>query len=146
MNGRSFVDTNVLVYAYDLAEPAKRARALELLKRERKKTPLVVSTQVLSETYVALTRVKKGKPPICAPERAERVVRALSRWTVVVVDAPMILQAMARARGAEVSFWDGLIVEAALTAGCSRLISEDFGHGRTFDALRVESPFVGVED
>jgi predicted nucleic acid-binding protein len=142
MSVRTFVDTNVLVYLYDPAERAKRARARALIEAERRASPLLVSTQVLSELYAALTREKKGKPAIMPADRAERVVRALARWTVVVVDPATIVQAIALSRSARFAFWDALIVQSAIVGGCERLLSEDLGHGQRIGGVRIESPFL----
>ena len=141
MNVRTFVDTNVLVYLYDTADPVKRERAQETLRQERAAGSLVVSTQVLSETFAALTREKRGKPPITTPEVAERVVRFLATWTVVGVDAPMVLDAVALHRAMDISLWDALIVRAASVTGCGRLLSEDMKHGQEIAGVRIENPF-----
>ena len=135
---RVFLDTNVLVYAYDASEPVKRARARRLLAEVE---DAVVSTQVLAELYVALTRVGGGVKPPVAPADAEAAVTSLSELTVVVVDAPLVLAAVRRARRSRLSLWDAMIVEASLAANCDRLLTEDLQHGQRFGDLAVENPF-----
>jgi len=134
---RVFLDTNVLVYAYDASEPVQRARARTLLADLE---DAVVSTQVLAEFYVALTRVGGVKPPV-APADAEAAVTSLSELTVVVVDVSMVLAGVRRARQSRLSLWDALIVEASLAANCDRLLTEDLQHGQRFGDLAVENPF-----
>lgn len=76
------------------------------------------------------------------PEVAEKRVRDFSRLPLVRVDAPLILAAIVRSQRMVLSFWDALIVEAALSAGADRLLTEDLQHGQVFESLRVENPFL----
>ncbi len=132
-----FLDTNVLVYAFDAGEPKKRARAQEVLAALE---GAVVSTQILAETYTALTR---GLKPKLSAKDAEVAVNALSDLTVQLVDVPAITAAMVRARREMASFWDALVIETALAAKCTRLLTEDLQHGQRFGALVIENPFLG---
>lgn len=135
---RSFLDTNVLVYLYDDAEPEKKARALELFEEETGAGRAVLSTQVLQEFYVNVTR-KLANP--LSPERAGARVRDLCQLRLVRVDAPIILSAIARAQSQSFSFWDALILESAISTGADRLFTEDLQDGQTIDGLRIENPF-----
>ncbi len=138
MNDRVFFDTNVLVYAFDQSEPEKRAVAKELMHRHGAGGKLVLSTQVLQEFYVTVTRVGKA---FLNPHEAHDVVTDLAEFSLVQVDQPIISQAMKRHQKGNFSFWDSLIVEAALQAGCSRLLSEDMHHGLAVGSLTVHNPF-----
>lgn len=138
-----FFDTNVLVYLYDDDEPEKKARALELLEEEVEAGRAALSTQVLQEFYVGATR--KLRNPL-SPERAEARVRDFSELPLVRVDASLILRAIGRSRRTMFSFWDALIVEAALSAGADRLLTEDLQHGQMIDGLTVENPFLRPPD
>ena len=136
MSDRTFLDTNVLVYLFDGDAPAKRQRAREVLRHLGAEA--VLSTQVLQEFYVSVTR-KLARPLSAAV--AEGAVHDLAAFDVVVIDVPMVKQAMALSRADSMSFWDALIVEAARAHGCHRLLTEDFQDGRAFGSLRVENPF-----
>ena len=136
---RSFFDTNVLVYLFDNAEPEKKARAQEVLWREMETGRAALSTQVLQEFYVNVTRKLASPLP---SEVAEERVRDFSGLPLVRVDASLILAAIARSRSQSFSFWDALIVEAALLAGADRLLTEDLQHGQEIEGLRVENPFL----
>ena len=138
MSGISFFDTNVLVYLFDSGSLTKQKRARELLECEIKAGHAILSTQILQEFYVAVTR--KLADPL-DDETAERAVRDLAALPVVSVDTPMIFGAIARSRRERISFWDSLIIEAALAGGATRLYSEDLQHGRAIDGLRIENPF-----
>ena len=133
----TFLDTNVLVYLFDEEEPKKRERAWEVLEASGSEG-LVLSTQVLQEFFVAVTR--KLSPPL-APEDAEQIVRHLARLPMVQIDPALVLSAIGTSRRHKISLWDALIVQAALAGGCTRLLTEDLHPGTQFESLRVENPF-----
>jgi predicted nucleic acid-binding protein len=135
---RVFLDTNVLVYLFDNDSPAKQRTAQGLLARHNDDLELTLSTQVLQEFYVATTR--KLAVPL-SPQAAERAVRNFSRLSVVTADPELVLSAIERAGQNAFSFWDALIVEAALRAGAQRLMTEDMQHGRQIGRVRIENPF-----
>ncbi len=136
---RSFFDTNVLLYMYEDDEPQKKARAIDVFDWAVEGNLAVLSTQVLQEFYVNATR--KLTTPL-SPERAAARVRDFARLPLVRVDEVMILSAIERNRDMSFSFWDALVVEAALRAGAGRLLTEDLQHGQEMDGLRVENPFL----
>src|ERR1700722_4941118 len=119
MSGRTFLDSNVLVYSVDEspAEKAKHERAIELLSVQPE--DLVVSTQVLQEFYVVTTR--KLKNPL-SEEHAARAIRGIAKLDVVGIDAPLVLAAIDTSRNAQISLLDALIVEAASRVGCERIL------------------------
>jgi predicted nucleic acid-binding protein len=138
MTGRSFVDTNVVVYAVD-ENPADRAKhdaAVELLADQPEN--LVLSTQVLQEFYHVVTR-KLAKP--LDARRAAAAVRALTKLDVVGSDAELVLAAIETSQSAQISIWDALIVAAASLAQCERILTEDLAAGQIIHGLRVENPF-----
>ena len=138
MNDRVFVDTNVLVYAFDASEPEKKAAALDLLDRGRKEGNLVVSVQVLQELYVTVTR--KLTPPL--PEReALEAVEKLALLPVVAADRDLVLDGIRGSQRLRISFWDALIVAAARRAGARRLLTEDLSHGQDYDGVTAFDPF-----
>lgn len=142
MSARVFLDTNILVYGIDSSEKDKQKRALEILEgsaKDYREAHLVLSTQVLQEFYV--TAVRKLAVPLDESD-AERAVQRLARLPVVQVDTQMILDAIATSREQSLSFWDALIVRAALDAGCDTLLTEDLPHDQIFEGLRVSNPFL----
>lgn len=136
---RVFFDTNILVYLYDADAADKKDRARDLFETEATAGRIVLSTQVLQEFYVVVTR-KLEKP--LDPGAAEDVVRNLSILPIVHIDTDRIILAITRSRQQQISFWDALIIEAALTGGASRLFSEDLQHGQVIDGLQIENPFI----
>jgi predicted nucleic acid-binding protein len=138
MNGRAFIDTNVLVYLFDTDARAKQLCARNVLDTHRATASIVISTQVLQEFYVAVTR-KLARP--LAESDARAVVADLALLPVAQVDAGMILAAIDLGCAEQLSFWDALIVESALEADCRVLLSEDLQDGRRYGRLIVENPF-----
>ena len=136
MNGRSFLDTNVLVYTDDLDSPKKQRRALHVLEECWQRRNGVLSTQVLQEYFVTATR-KLG----VAPDVARRKTEIFGSLDLVVPGVEDILGAIDLHRLHGLSFWDALVVRAALVSGCARLFSEDLQSGRRYDGLEVVNPF-----
>lgn len=142
MKERVFLDTNVLVYLFDTDTPAKQRRVQELLSNRELRARLILSTQVLQEFYVSVTR--KLATPL-GLEAAFQAVQDLAAFPVVQIDTPLILLAIQRSGKTKISFWDALIVEAALVTGATVLYSEDFQDGAVFGRVRVMNPFmVGI--
>jgi predicted nucleic acid-binding protein len=138
MKERVFLDTNVLVYLFDAGDSAKQRIVQNLLSNRELRARLILSTQVLQEFYVSVTR--KLAIPL-DPEAAFQAVQDLAAFPVVQIDPPLILLAIQRSRKVKVSFWDALILEAALTASATLLYSEDFQDGSVYGGLRIANPF-----
>ena len=140
---RAFFDTNVLVYLFDDDAPEKQARARTVLERMADEGRATLSTQVLQEFYVAVTR--KLASPLSLDD-AERAVRDLGELPVTQVTTEMVLAAIGRTRKISYSFWEALIIEAALASGADRLLTEDLQHGQRIETLTVENPFATSVD
>jgi predicted nucleic acid-binding protein len=136
MTDRSFVDTNVLVYAVGENEPRKRAIVLEWLAALGDR--FVISTQVLGEFFVTVTR--KIAVPVSIAAAAERVSE-LSQHDTVPIDASLVRAAIATARQSQLSYCDALIIEAAVAGGCPTLLSEDLHGGAMIRGVEVVNPF-----
>ncbi|MBI4870376.1 MAG: PIN domain-containing protein [Candidatus Riflebacteria bacterium] len=138
MSADSFFDTNVLVYAFDRGEPRKQALAAALVQEAGKAGTAVLSTQVLQEFFVTVTR-KLAVPMEVSDARA--AVADFAQLRVVEIDVPLILEAIDRASTLRISFWDALIVTAALAAGCRTLYTEDLSDNTVLEGLRFANPF-----
>jgi predicted nucleic acid-binding protein len=136
---KSFVDSNVLVYLFDKDSPNKKAVAQRILQTEGTAGNLLLSTQVLQEFYVTVTR-KLAEP--LKLNTALEAVRKFAAFPIVTVDVLLILAAIRRSQNDSISFWDSLIIDAALKGGSQRLWSEDLQHGRVVNGMRIENPFV----
>jgi predicted nucleic acid-binding protein len=134
----SFVDTNVLVYAEDPRDPDRRSTARAVVRDLWDSGSGALSTQVLQEFYAVATR-KLG----LTPARARRIVAEYDVWPVVETTPQLIVSASLLQEAHGVAFWDALIVEAALLAGATELLTEDLQAGRRFAELTVRNPFSG---
>ena len=137
MPARSFFDTNVLAYTDDHDSPTKQSRALALFEEARRTGAGVVSTQVMQEYFVTVTR-KLGVPV----DVARRKVELFARLGLVVIDLADVLAAIDLHRLHQIAFWDALVVRAAQRANCSVLYTEDMQHGRRIDGLSILNPFL----
>jgi predicted nucleic acid-binding protein len=136
MSARSFLDTNILIYADDKATPAKQRRALDLVAEHRRARTGVVSLQVLQEYFVTVTRKLHVDPGV-----ARRKVELLAEFDVAAPEVADILAAIDLHRLHGFSFWDALILRAAKQAGCSVVLSEDMQDARETDGLQIVNPF-----
>jgi predicted nucleic acid-binding protein len=134
----SFVDTNVLVYAFDKSSSPKKRVAQGLMNELMEEDRLRLSTQVLQELFVALTRKVSQR---CSSEEARAVLEDLAVWPVMVIDYPAIRAAAGLADQAKISFWDALVVVAAARTGASVLHTEDMNDGQEILGVRISNPF-----
>lgn len=105
-------------------------------------TTNVISTQIIGEFSVVVTR--KLAAPLSG-EQAKAAVEQLLRFPVAPLDGQLTRDAVTTCQAEQLSYWDALIVEAAIASGCTRLVTEDFGHARQFRSIDVENPFVMLE-
>lgn len=137
MNARSFLDTDILVYTDDHNFPEKQERALDIVTEARLTGNGIVSMQVLEEYYLAATQ-KLG----VAAEVARRKVELFARLNRVQVDTDGLLAAIDLQHQHGFALWDALIVQSALKAGCTVLLSERLEHGRRVSSLEFVNPFI----
>ncbi|MDM0031257.1 PIN domain-containing protein [Variovorax sp. J22P271] len=133
-----FFDTNVLVYAVDAGDPARREIAIDRFARAVKDDAVLLSTQVLQEFYNITTR--KLKPPL-SPREAASQLGQLAAFQVIGATAESVLAATELVQKHRLQWWDALILEAALRGNADVLVSQDGQHGQRFGKLVVENPF-----
>ena len=133
------IDTNVLVYAYDRAEPEKQRRALTVLDELARSGDGVLSAQVLSEFFVTVTR--KIGAPLTVQEAHERLRHYVQMWPVVPVTSQVVLEAVRGVHEYHLSFWDAQIWAAARLSQVSVVLSEDFDSGAVIEGVRFVDPF-----
>jgi predicted nucleic acid-binding protein len=139
MNGaRVFVDANILVYAYDASARDKHRIARKELSDLWDSGEGLISTQVLQEFYVAIT---KKVPRPADSELAKVIIQDLLQWRVVINDGQSILDAIDIQRQHRLDFWDALIIQSAIKGGAEVLLSEDFESGRLIEGVRITNPF-----
>ncbi len=140
MNGRTFVDTNVLIYAHDVDSQSKHAVAKDILRELWSERTGVLSMEVLQEFYVNVTRKIRSPLP---KDSARLVVSSYSIWCMETTPAELSV-AFRIEDESPVGFWDALIVAAAVKSGATRLLSEDLNPGQKIAGLRIENPFAEV--
>lgn len=137
MTDKVFVDTNIIVYAYDLDAGSKRLKAKALLTSywEAVDKPWI-SVQVLQELFVTLQR--------CGVDWdiASQIAHIHMSWQVVETDIALFSSGIKESRRWQLSFWDGLILAAARRADVQTLLSEDFNTGQNYDGIVVVNPFI----
>jgi len=140
MNGRYFLDTNVFVYSFDAGAPAKARRATELIRRAVATGKGIVSFQVAQEFFnVALRRFAQ---PMTVAE-AEQYLATVFRPLLAVHSSQVLYaEALRLSDRYRLSWYDALIVAAAIEGQSSLLFSEDLQHGQRFGDLRVQNPFL----
>lgn len=139
MSDRIFVDTNILVYAHCADAGEKHAAAAQAVADLWESRNGILSTQVLQELYITLTR--KVTSPVTGTV-ARRLVRNYLTWDLVLNDGSIILYAGEIADNYQLSFWDGLIVAAAYSKNAAMILTEDMNHGQVVEGIRIENPFL----
>ena len=136
---RSFIDTNVLVYAdsADLAD--KQARATALITQHLREGSGVISTHVLHEFVNAA--IRKLALPL---ETVRQRVRLYARFETVGASAAAALEALDLHTLHQISFWDALIVQAARQSGCVQVLTEDLQAGAVIGGVRIVNPFAAA--
>jgi predicted nucleic acid-binding protein len=135
---RVFLDTNILIYAYDASAGQKNRTAKELLVELWKSKTGMLSTQVLQEFFVSVT-TKIQKP--LSIEKTKLIIRDLLHWEVIINDETSILNAIDIHKKHQSSFWDAMILQAAVNRGARLLYTEDMTHGQVVQGVRIVNPF-----
>ncbi len=138
MSGKVFIDTNILIYAHNVDAGGKYAVANEILRALWAHDNGALSTQVLQEFYVHVT--EKLSKPLSRLE-ARLAVEDYKAWCIST-GPPEIITAFQIEDEARISFWDALILAAALKAGADRILSEDLNGGQSIAGIFVENPFL----
>lgn len=141
--GLAFVDTNVLLYAYDRSAGPRHRRAAALIGELGERRAGAVSVQVLQEFYVNATR--KIAEPLDHDAAVARL-RAFSRWPLHTPGTRDVIAAAELAHRAQLSFWDAMIVRSAAVMGCQVLWSEDLQHGQRVGGVVIRDPFAPAAD
>jgi predicted nucleic acid-binding protein len=135
---RIFVDTNVIIYAYDVTAGEKHMAAGAILMDLWDSGLGITSTQVLQEFFVNV--VQKIPNPLDEIQ-AKGIVKDFLKWQVVVNGGDMIIEAIDIQLKYGYSFWDSMIIESAITGGADFLLSEDLQNGQVISGVTIKNPF-----
>jgi len=139
MRGEVLVDSNVLVYAYDRSEPVKQRTAAMLLHRLFDARSGVLTTQVLSEFFVIVTR--KIPAPLDVKTAAERIHNYVLSWPVLEVTPLVVLEATRGAVVHQLHYWDAQLWAAARLNQIDLILTEDLPSGQVLEGVRFMDPF-----
>lgn len=137
MSDKVFVDTNILIYAHDLDAGEKHQIALKIVKDLWEKKTGILSTQVLQEFYVNVTR--KIPNPL-SPLEAREIIRPYLCWQVQENHPMSVLRASEIEERYHISFWDALIITAAREARAAKILTEDLSSGQMIEGILIENP------
>ena len=138
MKDADFIDTNIIVYAYDNYFPEKQQRAREIIISAVRSGNGVLSTQVLGEFFTVVTR--KIKMPLSI-RNARNIIEYLGRMPVQEIDLLIVERAIDTLEQYKISYWDSLIVAAAERAQCKRILSEDLNAEQKYHGIEIVNPF-----
>ena len=133
------VDTNVLVYAYDHSDRTKQSQSRELLQTLGRNGSGVLSTQVLSEFFVTVTR--KIPTPLSFTEAEEKITRYIESWVVCYITSFVVSEAVRGVLAHQMHYYDSLIWATARLNQVSTVLTEDGQHGRLIEGVRYVNPF-----
>ena len=135
---KTFLDTNIVICAYDGSAGKKHEMAQMIVMNLWNSGQGVLSTQVLQEFYVSVT--KKIPKPLNV-KFAKDIVSDFLKWDVIVNDGEAILGAIDIQLKYNYSFWDSMIIHAAISSGAALLLSEDLSHGQSIGGVTIKNPF-----
>lgn len=138
MKGKFFIDTNILLYLFSDTESDKRNKVKAFLKSISPQNPVTWSTQVIQEFYQVMTS-KFGKDP----QKVKSAIRQFSAFELNVNNLETIEQAIDIQTLHKFSFWDSLVISAALQTNCTVLLTEDLNHGQKVNGVLIHNPLNG---
>lgn len=144
MAGETLVDTNVLVYAYDRAEPRKQPRAVESLRRLVASGRGRFSSQILGEFFRAATQ--KIRPPLSPSDAHNQIATLIRAWPVLPITPLIVLEAARGVRDHRLAYWDAQVWATARLNQIPMVLSEDFKDGQVLDGVRFVNPFARAFD
>lgn len=138
MKQRVFIDTNILLYAYDLNSKKKLEISRNILREGQQYKHIIISTQVLSE-FIKIISTKLGFEFVLP--KIEKVIDKLKFLKLTDVNLAIIKLAITIMRKYKISFWDAQIIAAAKLANCEVVLSEDFSHHQQYSGVLVVNPY-----
>ncbi|MGI6319354.1 MAG: PIN domain-containing protein [Firmicutes bacterium] len=134
-----FVDTNIIIYAYDISDPVKREQARSLIIDLWESGLGCLSIQVLQELYVNISaKIPKPLPA----DIASRIITDLGQWRLHIPDLSSILEAIEIQQRNQISFWDAMIICSAKTLDCKIIWTEDLNTNQFYENIKAVNPFL----
>jgi predicted nucleic acid-binding protein len=139
MNDRIFVDTNILVYCFDDADPEKKRKAVRVMENLWETSRGVLSLQVLKEFFVTVTEKLASKMNF---RDAKAAVMDLLSWNIFYETRSSLEKTLEIVQRHRLSLWDANILSAAILSNCKTVYSEDLQHNRVVEGIRIVNPFL----
>jgi predicted nucleic acid-binding protein len=139
MKDKVFLDTNILIYAHDMDAGLKHDMALSIIEKIWEEEIGIISTQVIQEFYVNVTR--KIPNPI-TPVQARGIILNYFSWQVEAIEPQTILSASEIEEKYILSFWDSLIIATASQSEAGKILTEDLNDGQIIEGVLIENPFL----
>ena len=137
------IDTNILIYAFDTADPRKQKIAKELLELSwKKKITYTISAQNLAEFFVVVTQKIPGKIPLDQAAQIIQDIHSFSHWKVLHYDSDTIQKAVDLYKKTKKHFWDAVIVATMKQHGISKIYTENKKDFEAFEEIHSINPFV----
>ena len=139
MNDKIFVDTNILVYCFDDADPAKKKKAIQIMEGLWEASKGVLSLQVLKEFFVTVTEKLANKMDF---RDAKAAVIDLLSWNIFYETRSSLERTFEIIQKHHLSLWDANILSAAILSDCNTVYSEDLQHNQTIEGVRIINPLL----
>ena len=139
MNDKVFVDTNILVYCFDDADPAKKKKAMQIMDGLWETSKGVLSLQVLKEFFVTVTEKLANKMDF---RDAKAAVIDLLSWNIFYETRSSLERTFEIIQKHHLSLWDANIISAAILSDCNTVYSEDLQHNQTIEGVRIINPLL----
>ncbi|MFQ5627553.1 MAG: PIN domain-containing protein [bacterium] len=140
MNDKYFLDTNIFVYSFDARSPEKQKKAQKLIDEALNTRYGCISTQVVQEFLNVATR--KFKEPLSIQDSQHYLTTVLEPLCEIFTSIELYHRTLELAERWQYSFYDSLIIAAALKADCKILYTEDMQDGQMIQELKIVNPFV----
>jgi len=140
MKNKVLLDTNILIYLQEGLDAKKHKLSQKLFEKLANENVIVLSTQVLQEFFVAMTR-KLNHDPITV----KQILLLFEKFEIVTIQFQMVMQAIDISVLNKLSFWDSLIITAAEVSNCKVIYSEDLNPGQKIKGITIVNPFLEKE-
>ena len=137
MKTKVFVDTNILIYLQEGLDKPKHEIAVSLFEKLADENVIVLSTQVLQEFYVAMTK-KLGHDPVTI----KQLLQLFERFEIMIIQVSTVQEAIDISILNKLSYWDSLIVASALESKCKTIYTEDLNHSQDIKGVKIVNPFI----
>ena len=140
MNGKYFIDTNIFIYTFDASNIEKQIKSKEIVMNALENSNGIISYQIIQEFLNVST--KKFKSPLSVADAQRYLTTILEPLCEVFSSIELYHQALEISERWQYSFYDSLVISAAIKADCKTIYSEDLQHSQKIYNLQIINPFI----